>query len=89
LAPRLIAITAAVVVAMSSAASTRPLPQDRILGTIDVGAGTPVGINASNDVALVQGYRSYFWTEWGGLTDLGGFDPLYPQTARVRPERPR
>jgi probable HAF family extracellular repeat protein len=56
------------------------LPQDRILGTIDVGAGTPVGINASNDVALVQGYRSYFWTEWGGLTDLGGFDPLYPQT---------
>lgn len=26
-------------------------------------SGNPVGINANNDVALVHGYRSYFWNE--------------------------
>jgi probable HAF family extracellular repeat protein len=65
---------------VSSAVSTQVLPHERIVETIDIGPGTPVGINANNNVALVYRYRSYFWRQWGGLTDLGGFDPEYPQT---------
>ncbi len=77
---RLVAISVLVLFAGSPVLRAQPPPHARILETIEVGAGTPVGINASNSVALVHGSRSYFWTECNGLVDLGGFDPAYPQT---------
>src|SRR4029453_16829846 len=54
--------------------------QDRVLEIIQIAPGTPVGINSNNELAIANGYRSFVWTEWDGLTDLSGFDPNVPQT---------
>jgi probable HAF family extracellular repeat protein len=74
---RIVATTAVALLTLGAGASTQP---QRVLEAIEVGPGTPVGINSNNQIALVNGYRSFFWSEWGGLTDLGGFDPDVPQT---------
>ena len=74
---RIVVATAVALLTLGTGVSTQP---QRLLETIEVGPGTPVGINANNQIALVHGYRSFFWSEWGGLTDLGGFDPNFPQT---------
>ena len=58
----------------------QPLTHARLLDTTNIGAGIPVGINSNNQVAVVHRYRSYVWTEGIGLVDLGGFDPVSPQT---------
>lgn len=73
-----VAIIAAALLTLGAPVSAQS--QDRVLEIIPIAPGTPVGINSNNELAIVNGYRSFVWTEWDGLTDLGGFDPDVPQT---------